>query len=81
MEKVSIFGLMTTMKMLVENYNRYSREFELTGRDFELGAKTATIGAISYLAEDLNLSVEFGIERAENGFGYTTIRVTPKTEK
>ena len=71
---VSITGLMTTIKMLVENYNRYSREFMLTGGDYELGAKSATITSISYLAEDLNLIVEFGTEYTENGIGYTTIR-------
>ena len=78
MDVVTISGIMTTVKMLVENYNRYSREFMLTGRDFELGAKSATITAISYLAEDLNLTVEFDTEYTKNGLGYTIIKVTTR---
>lgn len=77
---VSISGLMTTVKMLVENHNRYSREFMLTGREYELGAKTAALEAISYLAEDLNLVVEFSTEYTDNELGYTIINVKTITE-
>lgn len=77
---VSILGLMTTVKMLVENHNRHSREFMLTGSDYELGAKTATLTAITYLAADLNLVVEFGTEYTENEFGYTIINAKTRTE-
>lgn len=78
---VSILGLMTTVKMLVENHNSHSREFILTGSDYELGAKTAALEAIFYLAADLNLVVEFGTEYTENGFGYTSISVKTRTDK
>lgn len=78
MDSISIMGLMTTVKMLVTNYNNYSREFTTTGNEYALGAKSATLNAISFLCKDLGLVVEFGTEYAENGFGYTIIKLTEK---
>ena len=78
MNSISIMGLMTTVKMLVTNYNNYSREFTTTGNEYALGAKSASLAAISFLSDDLGLIVEFGTEYAENGFGYTIIKLSEK---
>lgn len=78
MNSISIMGLMTTVKMLVTNFNNYSREFTTTGNEYSLGAKGATLAAISFLCDDLDLVIEFGTEYAENGFGYTIIKLAEK---
>lgn len=78
MNSISIMGLMTTVKMLVTNFNNYSREFTITGNEYALGAKGATLTAISFLCDDLDLAIEFDTEYAENGFGYTIIKLAER---